>query len=253
MKSIIKNLSILAFSGLGLLSSCGNNKSDENQVIAQESAAVCIWDKTSLVDKPSHKEGKWQSAISLGEKLKYLDKSKEDKADGKLRNYYKVQLLDGKEGWVQSDFVVLQATVATITHKSEIYSRPDLGTLTKKSFEPMDIIAVKSTQGDWYEVVGKRRAGKWLDNGWIKNKGISSDERDVAVAVYATRALTKPTVAEVSSELLKIKENADLSGSMFDTHISELLLKLENTASSEENTEAAPATEETPADTVYVK
>jgi hypothetical protein len=253
MSYFLKQISSFALISLALFSSCGSKDENAKVATAEESSAVCIWDKTPLVDKPSHKEGKWLSSISLGEKLKYLDESKEDNSSGKARTYYKVKLLDEKEGWVQGDFVSLQSTVATVVNKSDIYSRPDLSTLTKISFEPMDIIAIKSTQGDWTEVVGKRRKGTWIDKGWIKNKGTSSEEKDVAVAMYVTRALLKANVADVVTELKKIKESSDLSGSVFDTQIAELLSKLETPQEVTEDETPMPAEESSSTDTVYVK
>lgn len=251
MTHFIKSITGIALGALLFMSSCGSKEENGKEAVAEKSSAVCIWDKTPLIDKPSHKEGKWQSSISLGEKLTYLDESKEDNSGTKPHTYHKVKLLDGKEGWVQSDYIALQATVATIINKSDIYSRPDLSTLTKKSFEPMDIIAIKSTQGDWTEVVGKRRKGTWIDAGWIKNKGTSAEEKDVAVAVYVSRALVKTNVKDVVEELNKIKESSDLNGSAFDGNISELLSKLETPTSTEvpdepEEVTAAP-------DTVIVK
>jgi hypothetical protein len=111
--------------------SCGSDK---------EIPSVCISDKAPILDKPSKKEGKLLSSVSLGEKLMFLD----DKEEEKGKQYLKVKLLDGNEGWIMADYVAVNARPAVILEKSDIYSRPDLSTISKKSFNEMDILAIIS-------------------------------------------------------------------------------------------------------------
>jgi len=206
----------------------------ENTSIPQEAKAICIWDKTSLIDKPEHKTGKWLSAISLGETVTFLNESIEETTD-KKRTFHKVRLSDGKEGWVQGEFVIPNSTGAAVTETTVIYSRPNLTSVSKNSFEPFDIIAVLSEKDGWIEVVGKRRAGTWIDKGFIKHKGYSQSEKDIAVAIYVSRALAKTKTEEKVAELQKIQNNADLSGSSFDVQIGDLVDQLNpNTAYSSE-------------------
>jgi hypothetical protein len=209
---------------------CKNN-GPEKEAAADKSSAVCIWDKASLQDKPE-KAGKWLSSISLGEKLTYLKEEKEEAAGKKTVKYYKVKLADGKEGWVRADFVAIGANVGVIFDKTDIYSRPDLATVTKNYFEPMDIVAVKSTQDGWTEVVGKRSAGKWIETAWIKNKGLSFEEKSVAAALYTRRALAKPNKQEQIAELRKITEISDLQGSLFEDYIIETIHQMEGASMS---------------------
>jgi hypothetical protein len=233
--TIVKSLSLVAFFAL-LFSAC---ESDKSKVPAADmSSAVCIWDKASLVDQPA-KGGKWLSSISLGEKLDYLDESEEDISGSKKHTYLKVKLLDGKEGWVRSDFVSIGANVAVIFNKVDIYQRPDLSTITKNSFEPRDIVAIKSTQDDWLEVTGKRKGGKWIETGWIKNKGVSFDAKDIAVGLYISRALAQNDQTLILQELNKIRDNADLGGSAFDYDLNQLLDTYEVQPAEEEVSDAA--------------
>jgi hypothetical protein len=201
-----------------------------NTTAPAEAKAICIWDKASLIDKPEIKTGKWLSAISLGESVIYLEESVDETTD-KKRTFHKVRLSDGKEGWVQGEFVVPNATAAAITETTSLYKRPDLSTVSKNSFEPFDVIAVISEKDDWIEVIGKRRAGTWIDKGYIKHKAYSQSEKDIAVAIYVSRALSKTKVEDKVAELKKIQDNADLSGSSFDVQIGDLLDQLNpNTA-----------------------
>lgn len=229
----MKNLNPLFFTFLVtvLVSACGNK--DGKNPVADMSTAVCIWDKASLVEKPE-KGGKWLSAINMGEKLSYLDETRENTDGNKKHTYYKVKLLDGKEGWVRSDFVALGANVAAVFNKADIYDRPDLSAITKKTFETRDILAIKTVQGDWAEVTGKRRDGKWIETGWIKYKGVTTNEKDIAVALYMNRALAKTTKQSQLDELLIIAENEDLQGSSFDYDLETLIERLQNDLSPQE-------------------
>ncbi|HEY4789156.1 MAG TPA: SH3 domain-containing protein, partial [Bacteroidales bacterium] len=178
------------------------------------SVAVCIWDKISLKESPSDK-GKWLASLSLGEKCTYLDDSKEDNSGKKPVTYYKVKLQDNQEGWVQSDFVILKSKPATIIKEAEIYSRPDLLTKSNKTFSMMDIVAVKSEQGDFIEIVGKRKAGKWIESGWVKSSTVSYADVDIAVAKYGGKALEIPDRQKRNSALNEIINNQDFKSSVF--------------------------------------
>ena len=182
----------------------------------QDSPAVtvCIWDKVSLKESPSDK-GKWLASLSLGEKCTYLDDSKEDNSGKKPVTYYKVKLQDNQEGWVQSDFIILKSKPAVFVKDAEIYSRPDLLTKTNKSFSIMDIVAVKSEQGEFVEVAGKRKAGKWIETGWIKPANVSYTDVDIAVAKYGSKALEISDRQKRNAALNEIINNSDYKSSVF--------------------------------------
>lgn len=192
------SLAIIAFS-----MSCGSDS---------EIPAVCMSDKANVLSKPSKKEGKVISSISLGEKLMFLDDKEEDE---KGKTYIKVKLLDGNEGWILSDLVAINAKPAVILEKVDIYSRPDLSSLSKKSFEEMDIIAISSKKDDWLEVVGKRNKAKNLEKAWIKDKGYSEGTTDIAVAVLINRVLQKNNKTEKLAELNAIINNENFEGTTF--------------------------------------
>lgn len=187
----------------------------EGTVIQDSPAvAVCIWDKVSLKDSPTDK-GKWLASVSLGEKCIYLDDTKEDNSGKKPVTYYKVQLQDKQEGWVQSDFVILKSKPAVIIKEAELYSRPDLLTKSGKSFSAMDIVAVKSEQGDFIEVAGKRKAGKWIETGWIKPANVTYTDVDIAVAKFGAKAIEISDRQKRNAALNEIINNSDYKSSVF--------------------------------------
>lgn len=60
--------------------------------------AVCIWEKVIIRETPEDK-GKYVTTVNLAEKLSLTGESKIDESTAKKREYVKVKLMDGKEGW----------------------------------------------------------------------------------------------------------------------------------------------------------
>ncbi len=192
-------------------SSCSSGGSTQSGTSDQ---AVCVWDNVSLKSAPSE-DGKWVCGISIGEIVTYLDDSKEDNSEKKTIKYYNVKLKDEKEGWVQSDFIVLNSKAGAIVDDSEIYSRPDLLNKTGNYFSKMDIVAVKSEKDGFIEVVGKRKNGKWIETGWLKNKSITFDPIDIAVAKYGRKAIDISDINKRNEAIREIVNNPDFSNSIF--------------------------------------
>jgi hypothetical protein len=208
-----------------IISSCGSG-SDKKSTgeISEDSKniAVCIWDKVPLRNAPGDK-AKWLTSISLGEKIQYLKESAIDSTSGKEVIYYNVALQDGTEGWVRSDFIVLDGKPVVFVNSTNYYNRPDLLTKNDKSFSMMDIAGVKSTQGDWVEVVGKRSGGSWIETGWVKSSNVSYKETDIAVAKFANAAFAQKDEEKKLAGLKEIMDNTDLQSSVFIATLSEIV------------------------------
>lgn len=174
--------------------------------------AVCIWDKSAVRDIEGEKS-KWLTSLNLGEKVVYLKETKTAKDGKKDREYHKVKLQDGKEGWVRADFVIPGAKSAAIVSNADVYKRPDLLTKSDKSFSQMDIVAVKNSQNDFIEVVGKRSGETWIETAWIREGNVSYKEVDIAVAKYGKAALAIDNKDEKIKKLREIIENSDFNGS----------------------------------------
>ena len=222
----------------------GTSSSTDSTENSTVSYAVCIWDKASLRDNPEEK-GKWLASLSLGEKCTYLDEEKEDNSGTKPVKYYKLKLQDGKEGWVNSDLVVLNSTPAAFIQDADIYSRPDLLTKTGKSFSKMDIVAVISTQNDFVEVKGKRKDGKWIESGWVKPSNLSYKDVDIAVAKFACKALAIEDAAERTKAINDIIDNSDLQESVF-------IDQLKGIVNADQEMDMEMETETNPADTAGI-
>lgn len=238
------SLTLLIIAVFIIVSGCKTKKTtgEENSSgVSRKGDAVCVWDNVSLKESPD-KNGKWLAAISLGEKCIFLNNEKEDINGEKKTKYLKMRLQDGKEGWVQSDFIVVDGKPGVIIQDAVIYSRPDLLTKSGKSFSKMDIIGVKGMQNDFVEVTGKRKDGKWIETGWIKASNISSSEIDIAVAKYAVKALAIAETAKRNAAVQEIVDNNDLKGSAFIADLKELLIPAEDFIEEEVKSQASDTT-----------
>ena len=203
---------------------CSSNKEGETDAATtapevveetvQTMPAVCVWDKLSVRETPGEK-GKWLTSLSVGESLTHLG------ADSVIgnKNYSKIALNDGKEGWTRTDLIVIDAKPAVLVNDTDIYSRPDLLTKSDKKFAMMNIVASMNTQDSWHEVKGKRTGGTWVDQGWVKGTNLSFEAVDIATAKFALKALEIEGDNEKLEALNEILDNVDLSNSNFIPHI----------------------------------
>jgi hypothetical protein len=248
MKKILYTLIVILI--VCQFSGCRGKKSDSGSLGSSDSAqvyAVCVWDNVSLKETPAE-SGKWLASLSLGEKCYYLDDKKEDNTGKKPVTYFKVQLMDKKEGWVRSEFIVLNSRPATLVRDAEIYSRPDLLTKTSKVFGTMDIVAIKSVQNDFIEVVGKRKEGKWIESGWIKSSNVTENDIDIAVAKFGSKALAITNLELRNKAINEIVNNSDFKNSVFIDYLSSTA---ENSVVTETPAEEEPVgtSDETPTET----
>ncbi|SNR14980.1 SH3 domain-containing protein [Tenacibaculum jejuense] len=174
--------------------------------------AICLLDKLSVRETPTAK-GKWITSMSLGEKVYFTGEKHIDSVTKK--DYFKVKLIDGKEGWSRAPFLAVNGKVGVMLKKTNTYKRPDLLTKTGEEFSPMDIIAVVGEQDDWVQVKGKRATGKYIEEVWIKSNNISNNSIDIATAKYAGIAMAKPTMTDRIKALQEVVGNSDLSESTF--------------------------------------
>jgi hypothetical protein len=210
----MKKINLIIFTFIAIIAVACTGAGSKTTGGSDSKNAVCIWDNVSLKEAPEE-SGKWICSISIGEVVTYLGKTQEVKTEKKTVTYVKIRLKDGKEGWAQNDFIILNSKPAAIVENSQIYSRPDLLNKTGKSFSKMDIIAVKSEQDGFLEVAGKRKDGKWIETGWLKGKSLTYDEVDIAVAKFVTKALEISDSQKRQEAINEILNNDDLKASIF--------------------------------------
>ena len=211
----MKNTCILLIA-IFIVFSC-TERSEQEDTTAKELSAVCIWEGSTLRDAPS-KQAKWLASISLGETLTMLGDTAIDSTD-KNREFYNIRLSDGKQGWVQAYLLAIDAKPAAFIQKAVIHKRPDLLTGTDNAFETMEMVAVLNEQDDWLEVIGNKRK----KSGWIKNENVTFNDKDVAVAILATKAFSEKDQERKDEKIKEILDNSALSGSVFIEELQRLL------------------------------
>ena len=162
------------------LISCAGFTDKEND---KKQQTVSIYDGVPVKETPS-KEGAWVSKLNLGETLYFLGEEVVDSSDNN-REYFKVELSDGKIAWAMSYGLIVNAKVAAIKENVPVYERPDLVTLTKNVFNTMDIVAIEEVKDSWIKVVGENKKIK----GWINQGVVTENKEDVAVAILASKQL----------------------------------------------------------------
>jgi hypothetical protein len=197
-----------------MLISCGGNKpaetskSDTTAIDAVQKATpaelnlagdvVCIWEGVPVYEEPN-KKSKWMASIALGETVKYLDETQTDAADNN-KEYYKVELYDGKKGWSPSYGLIRDAKLgAVIGELAIVYKRPQLAAISDKKLPFMEIVAVGKSEGDFVEVFGAKKAV----SGWVKKGDITTQDNDVTTAVLAMKMIPADAKGEALESKLK--------------------------------------------------
>lgn len=218
--------------GLGfylVLASCqGNNNISDNTPpglpdsatadsteIPQEKIAICVWDVAGLRVEPGSKKltkdkkNNYVESVYYGEKVEMLGEELEIEAEN--RNYMKVRLQDGQEGWVHDYVFEKNATLAAVIKEAELYRRPDIMTLRDDKLEMGEIVVTMERQGDWLHVSGREKRKK----GWIKTEeNLSFNTRDVKLALLYYKALQENAVETRKARLNDILQEKTFAGSV---------------------------------------
>ena len=115
--------------------------SEERESMDEEVSTVCMWGAVSLKETPASK-GKYITTIYLGEVATTYGEIQTDSSTSKVRDYIKITLRDGTEGWIQENLMASDAVPHVIKSRTKIYKRPDILTAGKKEFERMQFVVV---------------------------------------------------------------------------------------------------------------
>jgi uncharacterized protein YgiM (DUF1202 family) len=173
-----------------------------------------VWQGAPVHDAPGD-DGSYQTSLNVGETFTFLGETKEAENGGETREYSKVRLKGGSEGWVRSAFIANEATPAVLVREAALHERPTPMASTDKVFQPMDVIAILEEEDGWIEVRGKRQAANWIESGWIRPDAVSKKETDVAVAALRKKAMAKETPSAQRKALKRVVDNPSFQESVF--------------------------------------
>ncbi len=230
----MKNLNLIFCIGMFCLTAACSSKVDQGteasdaksqpetpvEQAKQEIPAVCIWKEIGVRETPQEK-GKYITSIYLGEKVTAMGDTASEVVGTRKYLYERIRLIDGKEGWVRSDFVAVDAVPAAMLKEATIYKRPDIMTSSGKSFNQMDFVAVRngSSSGEWSEVIGKRMGDTWFTSGWVRSENLTTQPTDVAFSVFYVKAMELDDEDKRDEAIQQLLRNTDLSSSSFYTAV----------------------------------
>jgi hypothetical protein len=169
-----------------------------------------VADRLAFWSGPTQKDGFTGYYIKSGEVVTWLGVSEQDK-DDQNREFLKVRLSDGTEGWALAAYIVPEAKAAAVTEETTVYKQNNLISRTDADLQPMDIVAVIEEQEDWVRVAKGGRSNV----SWIKPGALTFAEVDVAVAYHAGQAHKIEGAAQRKERLEVLLEEEAFQDSIF--------------------------------------
>jgi|GEM_PF-5370190 len=201
MKSCFHLLVLFAFLTWNCQSSSDQKSSSDSIAVAEQPSGpmpvtICIWNELGVRESPGEK-GKYLTSVYLGERLKLVGDTASELSGTKRNRYRKVELSDGKQGWVREDLIAMEVFPAAFVSKSNVCKRPDFATVSDKEFEEMEFVAAKHAGNGWVEVIGKRSGDKWFSSGYVKTEALTFEQVDADFAALYKRMF------EISDQKMK--------------------------------------------------
>lgn len=169
----------------------------------------CNWTELSLRESPSS-SGKYMTAVYLGEQFDITGDTASEVSNGKRVRYHKVKLMDNKQGWVQDDFIAIDAARGVLVKDAVVCLRPDQTSVSDKKFSVLDFVAVRPSTSGFVEVTGKPAGGTWFQKGYVRESDLSFNSADVNLSVLYRRAM------ETKDQSLRGQRLSQLRGAGFD-------------------------------------
>lgn len=183
----------------------------EGEAEADGPTAASIWDGHSLRAEPDGKS-KWLASVSFGEKLLLQDESKSDDK----YTYEKVELLDGKEGWVRDDLIHKGGKLGVVTKSAQVYARPSISNITDKTIDFGTLVVVKQEKEEFQEFIAKNDKANNRQRGWLLGAStVTTNETDIAVAVLLDKAKSESNRTKRKAMLETISANDSYKSSVF--------------------------------------
>jgi uncharacterized protein YgiM (DUF1202 family) len=174
-------------------------------------SALSIWDGHSLKAEP---EGKWLATINFGEEMTLLGETENGPKD--KREYEKVRLLDGKEGWVRGDLISKSSKLAALKSDAQVYKRPSISNITDDMVDMGQLVVIKQEVDEFSEFIARNDVANKRKSGWLLgDKALTTNETDIAAAVMLGKAMAEKNPIKRKDKLKQIVDNEMFSGSIF--------------------------------------
>ena len=174
-------LSVFLIASAMLPMACKRKAADGMMPLADDKTSICLFDGLG-VRATAAKGGKFVASLSLGETVRWTgDRDKDENG----KDYLKVTLSDGHEGWASAAGLVTGAKVGAVKDDTVLYKRPDPLTATAQKVLCMSIVAVIQEKDGWVQLVGEGRRTL----GWVNTAVVAFEREEVTTAILATKKL----------------------------------------------------------------
>lgn len=174
-------------------------------------------------------DAEYVTSLNVGESITFLGETREGTRGDQTKEYSKIRLKGGDEGWVRSDMIATDATPAAVLRKAFLHERPTPMASTDEAFKAMDVVAVLDSQETWVKVKGIRRNQRWWDTGWLRPDALTGKTMDVTVAALWQKANAESDSTKRRKALKRITTNPSFEGSVF---LDSLTARLDTTGTS---------------------
>jgi uncharacterized protein YgiM (DUF1202 family) len=173
--------------------------------VDRSNIALSTWEGHSAKATPGN-DGKWVASIAFGEELTLLNETETDEKSKK--EYEKVKLLDGKEGWVRSDLIAKGGTLAAVGQDAQIYKRPGISNITDDMILTGTVVVLKGKKDDYSEFIARNDAANKRKEGWLLGeKALTTNQEDVSAAVLYSKAMNEKVPAKRQEKLKQVVNN----------------------------------------------
>ncbi len=181
-----------------------------SNISENDKSLVCLWSKVGLRDIAGRKGAKYITTIYFGETVKFLGEKEKGNDD---KEYLKVELSDGQQGWVYEHLFAEKGKIAVLKNSLPIYKRPEVMEFIGNKFKRGDIVVVlDQSKGEWKKVSGFKKK----DDGWIqKTNNLVYDDLDIKLAILYNRALNEESKSKKQKMLKLIIDNPAFQESSF--------------------------------------
>lgn len=147
--------------------------------------------------------GKWVASIAFGEEVTLLGETETDEKS--KREYTKLRLSDGKEGWARADFIAKDASLAAVSADAQIYKRPSISNITDEMVAAGTVVVLTGKKDEFSEFIAQNDAANKRKSGWLLGeKAITTEESDVAAALMLSKALAEKLPSKRKEKLQQV-------------------------------------------------
>ena len=177
---------------------------------APSSVAYVLVNGSPLYQDNPDKTLKYLEGLTLGDAVTLLNRTAAFKESGKDRDFTRVKAVSGKEGWVRSQYIAAQATLAVVkSDDALVFSEPRDTKVTARSISSMTLVAVlqDGTTDEFARVQGYDvpRGVLFTDDTWLFPSDLSTSETSIQSSIlYAVAMASKD--AGVRKNLLTIAQ-----------------------------------------------